>query len=145
MRRVKMRLAEITEDGINALLSFTLNQIFFSELQDFRFHPLLNRKAYFSLKNTPLGISVTCHEKNDRHFLQASITNKARTNDVTITTNLLSYAKLLTKRTDPDTLFFQRKLTLEGDTELGHFIKNTLDSCELELLFNRIINPSRSK
>ncbi|WP_456446792.1 ubiquinone anaerobic biosynthesis accessory factor UbiT [Thiolapillus sp.] len=35
---------------------------------------------------------------------------------------------------DPDTLFFQRRLQLEGDTELGLEIKNLLYSLEEDLL-----------
>ncbi len=37
-------------------------------------------------------------------------------------------------REDPDTLFFQRRLQLEGDTELGLEIKNFLYSLEQGLL-----------
>ncbi len=37
-------------------------------------------------------------------------------------------------REDPDTLFFQRRLQLEGDTELGLEIKNFLYSMEQGLL-----------
>ncbi|EXJ09542.1 ubiquinone anaerobic biosynthesis accessory factor UbiT [Nitrincola nitratireducens] len=37
----------------------------------------------------------------------------------------------MAKRTeDPDSLFFQRQLSIEGDTELGLGIKNLLDSLE---------------
>ena len=35
---------------------------------------------------------------------------------------------------DPDTLFFQRKLRIEGDTELGLEVKNMLLSVELDAL-----------
>jgi hypothetical protein len=31
---------------------------------------------------------------------------------------------------DPDTLFFSRRLAMEGDTELGLLIKNTLDAID---------------
>ena len=33
---------------------------------------------------------------------------------------------------DPDTLFFQRRLVIEGDTELGLYVKNLMDAIELE-------------
>ncbi len=41
---------------------------------------------------------------------------------------------LALNREDPDTLFFQRRLQLEGDTELGLEIKNLLYSLEDDLL-----------
>jgi hypothetical protein len=35
---------------------------------------------------------------------------------------------LALRREDPDTLFFTRRLVLEGDTELGLALKNALDA-----------------
>ncbi|MDI3198311.1 SCP2 domain-containing protein [Serratia ureilytica] len=36
------------------------------------------------------------------------------------------------RKQDPDTLFFQRRLQIEGDTELGLYVKNLMDAIELE-------------
>ncbi|AUX92137.1 ubiquinone anaerobic biosynthesis accessory factor UbiT [Mixta gaviniae] len=36
------------------------------------------------------------------------------------------------RKADPDTLFFQRRLVIEGDTELGLEVKNLMDAIELE-------------
>ena len=36
------------------------------------------------------------------------------------------------RKEDPDTLFFQRRLRIEGDTELGLYVKNLMDAIELE-------------
>ena len=38
------------------------------------------------------------------------------------------------RRRDPDTLFFQRRLVIEGDTELGLEVKNLMDAIELETM-----------
>ncbi|MNE43934.1 SCP-2 sterol transfer family protein [compost metagenome] len=38
------------------------------------------------------------------------------------------------RKEDPDSLFFQRRLKIEGDTELGLELKNLLDSLDLEAL-----------
>jgi len=38
---------------------------------------------------------------------------------------------LAQRREDPDTLFFGRRLLMEGDTELGLLVKNTLDAIDL--------------
>ena len=40
------------------------------------------------------------------------------------------FARLATRAEDPDTLFFQRRLSLEGETETGVAIKNALDALE---------------
>lgn len=42
-----------------------------------------------------------------------------------------AYLKLLTREEDPDTLFFQRRLKIDGDAELGLILKNMLDGVEL--------------
>ncbi|GLX76838.1 SCP2 domain-containing protein [Thalassotalea insulae] len=38
------------------------------------------------------------------------------------------------RKEDPDTLFFQRRLKIEGDTELGLAVKNLIDAIDLEQL-----------
>jgi predicted lipid carrier protein YhbT len=42
-----------------------------------------------------------------------------------------AYLKLLAREEDPDTLFFQRRLKIDGDAELGLIVKNMLDGVEL--------------
>lgn len=50
--------------------------------------------------------------------------------DVRFTAKASTYLALLRRTEDPDTLFFQRKLRIEGDTELGLHLKNLLDATE---------------
>lgn len=38
------------------------------------------------------------------------------------------------RRLDPDTLFFQRRLVIEGDTELGLEVKNLMDAIDPETM-----------
>ncbi|WP_371243357.1 SCP2 domain-containing protein [Pantoea sp. KPR_PJ] len=38
------------------------------------------------------------------------------------------------RKADPDMLFFQRRLLIEGDTELGLEVKNLMDALELEAM-----------
>lgn len=38
------------------------------------------------------------------------------------------------EKEDPDSLFFQRRLRIEGDTELGLEVKNLMDSLDLDEL-----------
>lgn len=48
--------------------------------------------------------------------------------DVTIRAKLDDYLALALRREDPDTLFFTRRLAIEGDTETGLAVKNALDA-----------------
>ncbi len=49
---------------------------------------------------------------------------------VTLRGRCADFARLATRAEDPDTLFFQRRLSLEGETETGLAIKNALDALE---------------
>lgn len=54
--------------------------------------------------------------------------------DVTISGDAREFALLVSRQEDPDTLFFQRRLMIEGDTELGLEVKNILDALDHENL-----------
>ena len=41
------------------------------------------------------------------------------------------YAALAAREADPDTLFFNRRLMVEGDTEIALLVKNTLDTIDI--------------
>ncbi len=51
--------------------------------------------------------------------------------DVTFTASAADFLLLATRRADPDTLFFERRLRIEGDTETGLQLKNLLDAVEI--------------
>jgi O2-independent ubiquinone biosynthesis accessory factor UbiT len=51
--------------------------------------------------------------------------------DLTIAASAHDFLLLAKREEDPDTLFFSRRLSMEGDTELGLLVKNTLDAIDL--------------
>lgn len=51
--------------------------------------------------------------------------------DLTISARSRDFIALLLREEDPDTLFFNRRLLMEGDTDLGLLVKNTLDGIDL--------------
>ncbi|MCM2329180.1 MAG: SCP2 sterol-binding domain-containing protein [Lysobacter sp.] len=59
------------------------------------------------------------------------------------------YAALAAREADPDTLFFNRRLVVEGDTEIALLVKNTLDTIDIPrtrgLLRRamRVVDPGR--
>lgn len=53
--------------------------------------------------------------------------------DLTISASAYDFYRLSRREEDPDTLFFSRRLVMEGDTELGLLLKNTLDAMELNV------------
>ncbi len=60
-----------------------------------------------------------------RESAQADVSFKADANDLLM---------IAARRQDPDTLFFQRRLVIEGDTELGLYVKNLMDAIELDTM-----------
>ncbi|WP_103044645.1 ubiquinone anaerobic biosynthesis accessory factor UbiT [Comamonas faecalis] len=54
--------------------------------------------------------------------------------DLAISANAQDFLLLAQRRQDPDTLFFNRRLVMEGDTELGLIVKNALDALELPVM-----------
>ena len=50
--------------------------------------------------------------------------------DLIFRANLSAFLQLAARQEDPDTLFFNRELSIEGDTELGLVVKNMLDAVE---------------
>lgn len=61
--------------------------------------------------------------------------------DLVISANAQDFVLLAQRRQDPDTLFFNRRLVMEGDTELGLMVKNALDALELPVLDPRHWGP----
>lgn len=51
--------------------------------------------------------------------------------DLEIGAGLRDFIALAKREQDPDTLFFARRLSMEGDTELGLLVKNTLDAIDV--------------
>ncbi len=53
--------------------------------------------------------------------------------DVCIRGTVQDFWMLASRREDPDTLFFERRLSIEGDTETGLHVKNLLDALEFDV------------
>ena len=66
-------------------------------------------------------------EATDRGFVPV---DRERDEHVSISGELLDFVLLATRQVDHDTLFFQRRIRIEGDTELGLGVKNTMDSMD---------------
>ncbi|GAB4405803.1 MAG: SCP2 sterol-binding domain-containing protein [Rhodoferax sp.] len=62
--------------------------------------------------------------------------------DLALSAKLQDFARLARRQDDPDTLFFNRRLTMEGDTELGLLIKNTLDALEAPVFDPQTWHPA---
>ena len=80
--------------------------------------------------------------KNGR-FVASQNATQATEADLTIAASAHDFVLLARRLEDPDTLFFNRRLAMEGDTELGLLVKNTMDAIELPILTLEQFKPSR--
>jgi predicted lipid carrier protein YhbT len=63
--------------------------------------------------------------------------------DLTISASAYDFVLLARRQEDPDSLFFSRRLAMEGDTELGLLVKNTIDAIELPVFSIAQFKPSQ--
>lgn len=63
------------------------------------------------------------------------------TADLSISASAHDFVLLAQRKEDPDTLFFSRRLSMEGDTELGLLVKNTIDAIELPVFDPQHFKP----
>ncbi|MBB5017657.1 putative lipid carrier protein YhbT [Chitinivorax tropicus] len=81
----------------------------------------------FAIEIRDLGVLIPCRFEQGRF---RPILSRAEP-DVRFSAELADYWALIQREEDPDTLFFHRRLVIEGDTELGLTVKNLLDAMEL--------------
>jgi predicted lipid carrier protein YhbT len=63
--------------------------------------------------------------------------------DLMISARARDFIALAIREEDPDTLFFNRRLVMEGDTDLGLLVKNTLDAVDWPRLEPEDLHPFR--
>lgn len=103
--------------GLNALLAPQLPG-------DVR-HQLTNRRLRIEVRDAGLLLDFTW---TGERF--AALPRQGET-DLTIAATAPDFLRLARREEDPDTLFFSRRLSMQGDTELGLLVKNTLDALEV--------------
>jgi len=106
------------------VLSIVLNQAFREPLKHGELDFLEGAKV--RIKVTDLCIDWLISVGSDK-FVPVDRDLK---DDVSISGESPDFIMLATRQADPDTLFFQRKIRIEGDTELGLGVKNTMDSMD---------------
>jgi predicted lipid carrier protein YhbT len=110
------------------LLVAALNKVLAQQLPaDVRQH-LLGKKLRIHVRDARLTFDFTC---TGTRFTACKTQPST---DLTISANAQDFMRLAQRQEDPDTLFFNRRLAMEGDTELGLIVKNTIDALELPVL-----------
>jgi predicted lipid carrier protein YhbT len=101
--------------------------VFSNELQEGELDFLQGRVVQINVSDLGLGYDLTL----DGGAISES---RHRQADLVITGSVYDYLLLISGKEDPDTLFFQRHLVMDGDTGLGVHLKNMLSAFEIDQL-----------
>ncbi|MDT8281290.1 MAG: SCP2 sterol-binding domain-containing protein [Gammaproteobacteria bacterium] len=110
----------------NRVLVTALNKIFSSELNAGELDFLQHKLIHIAVEDTGIEYRLTLHKN------RLTAGNKAQTPDLFLKGSLYDYMLLASRREDADALFFNRQLKMQGDTELGLYVKNFLDGLDLD-------------
>ena len=121
-----MPLALIPSQVHGRLLAPVLNRLFAQELAEGELDFLDGRVMRIGVTDARLSYRLTLR---DGRLKSAA---NSHPEDLSISGTVYDFLLLATRREDADTLFFNRRLKLGGDTELGLYVKNFLDALELE-------------
>lgn len=103
------------------------NRTAWPALRDLDWSPARGRR--FRIHACDLGLSVYLSLREDGFHAEP-----AGPVAVTFTAGAEDFTRLALRLEDPDTLFFNRRLRIEGDTDLGLSLKNLLDALDWDAL-----------
>jgi len=113
-----------------------LNRVFATERRAGELDFLLERVVRIQVEDATAGFAVRLGEAGFSAAEQAEP-------DLAVTGSLYDFLLLVTGREDPDSLFFQRHLRLDGNTALGVHLKNFLASVDpASLPLATLVNPA---
>lgn len=122
-----------------SLLIPALHSVFKEAIYDGDFEFLTEKWLKISISDIDLHWWISF--ENQRLIMAKP--NKAPQEDVSFSASGDDLLLIAGRKQDPDTLFFQRRLQIEGDTELGLEVKNLIDAIDLDKLpssVDKIIN-----
>lgn len=108
------------------LLVLFLNRMLITSLKQGDLDFLRNKRLNIEVKDAHINYSMSV--SNGRLITMPLADNS----DLMIRANAYDFLMLVARKEDPDTLVFQRRLVMLGDTELGLELKNFLDSLDME-------------
>lgn len=125
-RPLSLPLALLPKRLNSAVLARALNRIFAPELEDEELDFMEGRVMKVLVADAGMAFHLTMQDG------QMRAASPHQPHDLSIEGSLYDFLLLAARKEDADTLFFNRRLRLGGDTELGLYVKNFLDALELE-------------
>ena len=94
--------------------------------------PLIGKRLLLRVTDAGMALRFTLTPRCFRPLLDGHAP------DLTISASTRDYLALALREEDPDTLFFSRRLLMEGETDLGLLVKNTLDAVDWDSVTTRL-------
>lgn len=135
-QQISAVLSRLPQYPHSLIFTRAINLALGSRLQDPVWEPLHGKRVCIRVRDAGIAFHFTL----DHHGLAAR--HAAAQPDLAISASAQDFLLLALRKEDPDTLFFSRRLVMEGDTELGLLVKNTLDGMELPPLDFRALLPA---
>ncbi|MCH7882328.1 MAG: SCP2 sterol-binding domain-containing protein [Proteobacteria bacterium] len=118
-----------------SLISTALNHLFARQIADGELEFMAGRYLQVEVMDAEIRFTLSF---DGTRLLAASA---GKSPDLIFRGNVYDFLLLASRREDSDTLFFQRRLKIEGDTEMGLAIKNFLDAIDIESLpYHRLMD-----
>jgi len=130
-RILRLPLAIVPSSVQRSGVDYTLKSLFREAIVDGDVDFLEGRYLQVQINDLDLCWFITID--NQQFKVLDKLTND-RDADVIFSANGDDLLLVADRKEDPDTLFFQRRLMIQGDTELGLQVKNLIDSVELDQL-----------
>lgn len=136
LSRTRVNRLPLLFKGISRTLPFAmqkhyllniLNQVFGDLITNGELDFLFERRVLIWVSDSDIRWNIGMEQ-------QQFTINRSAHADTIIRGELATFILLASRKVDPDTLFFQRRLNIEGDTDLGLALKNVLDTLEPEVL-----------
>jgi predicted lipid carrier protein YhbT len=129
-RLLSMPFAIIPDRVHSTAVVAVLNRVLASALLDGDLDFLQGRSVRIHVRDMQLTFCITLRQGR-------LVASSARTMppDLSISGTLHAFLRLAARYEDTDTLFFQRRLLMEGNTELGLEVKNFLDGLDVDSLW----------
>lgn len=141
LKSINHKVVELTPFALNKLARYTpkillkhslqtlLNQLFKQSIKSGELDFLANRWVRILVTDMDFSFDISLYQCHTNSKIVVAF--QQPNNDLIFSSHSDLLLLLALNKVDPDTLFFQRKLGIQGNTELGLSIKNLLASLDL--------------
>lgn len=126
---LSLLLRSLPDSVHSELLSRLFNHLLRGQYMVDQLHDLDGKRLAIGIKDTRTELLFRIQGNQ----LKRQPKTTAQAWDVRISGNLNDFWQLASRSEDPDTLFFHRRLAIEGETEAGLYLKNMLDGMDFDL------------